>query len=109
MRMYKDDFVNVIQETFREITGDFLNKRVSSILIDVFAESVKKAMVEGNDISIRGFGTFEIRERKEKRYPNPSKHGELVTKPPTIYPAFKAGKELTRAVKDAQYECKENT
>ena len=99
MHLYRDDFVDVVQETFKEVTGSFVNKRVSAILIDVFAEAIKKSLSEGNDVTIRGFGTFEVRTREEKIYTNPNNHDELITKPATIYPAFRAGKELTRAVK----------
>jgi DNA-binding protein HU-beta len=100
MHLHRDDFICVIQETFKENTGDYLNKRVSGILIDVFAESIKKVMAKGDKVTIRGFGTFEVRTRNSKAYPNPSKRGEKVIKPPTIYAAFSAGKELTKVVKE---------
>jgi DNA-binding protein HU-beta len=100
MKLQRKDFIDVIQESFKDVTNDFLNKRVCAVLIDVFAKAVTKVLVSGNDVNIRGFGTFVVRERKAQEYYNPNDRREKITKPATIYPAFIAGKELTRAVKE---------
>lgn len=99
MQLQRKEFVDVIQESFQDITGDFLNKRVSAILVDVFAEAITRVLAEGNSVNLRGFGTFEVRERSGRNYINPST-GEMVAKPSAIYPAFIAGSELKRAVKE---------
>ena len=99
MRFHRKQFTDEIQQAFEEVTGDFLNKRVSAILIDVFARAITNSLVKGNSVRIRGFGEFQVRYRNAKAYPNPNKQGEKVIKPPTVYVAFSAGKELTKAVK----------
>lgn len=99
MQLQRKQLTNEIQKAFKEVTGEFLNKRVCGILIDVFATAITNVLVSGNDVNIRGFGTFKIKHRNSKAYSNPSKRGEKIIKPPTICPVFVAGKELTRAVK----------
>ena len=47
--------------------------------------------------AITGFGTFEVRERGEKKCINPRTKEEMIC-PPSKAPAFKAGKALKDAV-----------
>ena len=110
MKLQRKQLIDEMQKAFAEVTdGEFLNKRVCGILIDVFATAITNVLVSGNDVNIRGFGTFKIKHRNSKAYSNPSKRGEKIIKPPTICPVFVAGKELTKAVKETfNYESKEN-
>ena len=109
MQLQRKQFVNVMQEAFKEETGEFLNKRVCAILIDTFATAITKVLADGNDVNIRGFGTFKVMHRGAKSYLDPNDRNIVITKPPTIYPAFIAGKELTRAVKgQLNNECEED-
>lgn len=100
MHLQRKQFIDEMQKAFREETGEFLNKRVCAILIDVFATAITNVLVNGDSVNIRGFGTFKVAHRKSKAYPNPANKGEIIIKPPTIYPAFIAGHELTRLVKE---------
>ena len=58
---------------------------------------VAEALKEGEQVKIAGFGTFEVRDRKEKQSKNPQT-GETITVPAKKAPAFKAGKALKDAV-----------
>lgn len=100
MKLQRKQLTNEIQKAFKEVTGEFLNKRVSEILIDVFTTAITNILISGNDVNIRGFGTFKIVQRKSKGYPDPTNKGQIIVKPPTIRPAFVSGKELTRLVKE---------
>lgn len=108
MQLQRKEFTDIMQEAFKDETGDFLNKRVCAILIDVFATAIAKVLANGDSVNIRGFGTFCIKKRKPKTYLNPNNHAEKLEKPETVRPHFVAGKELTRLVKEKYNESKEN-
>ena len=61
--------------------------------IDVITETLQK----GEKVSLVGFGTFEVRERKERQGRNPQTR-EPMTIPASKVPAFKAGAALKNAV-----------
>ena len=60
-------------------------------------EAVTEALVNGDKVSIVGFGTFEVRDRKEKTVINPQTKKKM-TAPASKAPAFKAGQALKSAV-----------
>ena len=62
--------------------------------IDVITETLQK----GEKVSLVGFGTFEVRERKERQGRNPQTR-EPMTIPASKLPAFSAGKALKDAGK----------
>ena len=76
-------------------TGDTKKNAEASInaLIDVIAESLK----DGEKIQVVGFGSFEVRERAERkgRHPQTGKEMKIAAKKA---PVFKAGKALKDAV-----------
>ena len=59
---------------------------------------VSEHLVEGDKVQLTGFGTFEVRERKERKGVQPGTTNPI-TIPASKYPAFKAGKALKEAVK----------
>ena len=59
-------------------------KKNAEAAVNAMIEAVTEALVNGDKVSIVGFGTFEVRDRKEKTVINP--------------PAFKAGQALKSAV-----------
>lgn len=63
-----------------------------AIIHEVFA-AMTDAMVAGDGIEIRGFGSFTIREYDGREARNP-KTGDLVTVVPKKRPFFKCGKDL---------------
>jgi DNA-binding protein HU-beta len=62
-------------------------------LIDIVTATLKK----GDNISLVGFGTFEVRKRAARTGRNPATGAELKIKASKV-PAFKAGKALKDAV-----------
>lgn len=65
----------------------------ASLVVNTFFESMKKALVDGNRVEIRGFGSFKIKEYGSYAGRNP-KTGERVYVESKRLPFFRAGKEL---------------
>ena len=76
-------------------TGDTKKNAEALInaLIDVIAESLK----DGEKIQVVGFGSFEVRERAERKGRNPQTGKEMKIAAKKA-PVFKAGKALKDAV-----------
>jgi integration host factor subunit beta len=66
--------------------------------IDLFCAEVKKALIDGNTIEIRGFGTFEIRQRRGRSKARNPRTGESVSVAAHGIAAFRPGRELKSAV-----------
>lgn len=68
-------------------------------IVECFLDSIIKAMTQGNNIEIRGFGRFKIKERRERVARNP-RTGESVRVDAGIKPIFEASRELTKLLND---------
>lgn len=90
--MTKADIVN-------EIAGKTgFDKNSVQTIVEVFMDSVKKSMTNGDNVYLRGFGSFIIKERAQKTARNISKK-ETITIPAHNIPAFKPCKTFVNAVK----------
>lgn len=78
-----------------EKTG--LTKKDSEKAVNALFSSIEEALVGGDKVQLVGFGTFEVRERKERKGQNPQTKQEIII-PATRVPAFKAGKNLKDVV-----------
>ena len=85
------DLINAIAEK-RE-----LSKKDSEKALAAFVDTVTETLAKGDSIQLVGFGTFEVRDKKEKEAINP-RTKEKVLVPARKSPAFKAGKALKDAV-----------
>jgi nucleoid DNA-binding protein len=63
------------------------------VVVDAFLEVVKKSLENGNNIEIRGFGTFKIKQRRARKARNP-RTGEEVPVPDRKVPVFKPSNEF---------------
>jgi DNA-binding protein HU-beta len=70
--------------------------RVNEISSAVF-QVIEKALADGDEVSISGFGTFRVVERPGREGRNPQT-GETIKIAPKKSPTFKAGAGLKRAV-----------
>ena len=61
-------------------------------------ETIKQNMARGENIYLRGFGTFLLKKRAAKTGRNIS-NGTSVKIPDHVIPSFKPSKEFARAVK----------
>lgn len=82
-------------DSIASISG--LTKDQSTKALNAFIESVQGALQRGDDVSLVGFGTFSVKERKERTGRNP-KTGEALQIAASKVPSFKAGKGLKDAV-----------
>ena len=73
--------------------GPGITKKDCALVVDGFLNAVKRALANGDNIEIRGFGTFKLRQRKGRIARNP-RTGENVFVPEKKAPIFKSGKGL---------------
>ncbi len=62
-------------------------------IVDAFFGEISRALVNGDRVELRGFGTFSVKERAARVGRNP-RTGESVEVSPKRLPFFKSGKEL---------------
>ncbi len=74
-----------------------LTKKDAEKALNATLDALTAAMVQGDKISLVGFGTFEVRERAAHTGRNP-RTGETIEIAASKAPAFKAGKALRDAV-----------
>ena len=74
-----------------------LSKKDSEKALNAVIAAVTDALVEGDKVQLTGFGTFEVRDKKEKEAINPRTKEKIIV-PARKSPAFKAGKALKDAV-----------
>lgn len=83
------------------LTADVLNKKEAELVVNTIFGSIGNALVDGDRVEIRGFGSFTIRERDAREARNP-KSGEVVKIPSKKTPFFKTGKELRARVNQGE-------
>ena len=89
--MNKTELVEAIALS-TEITKTDVDKVVTS-LTEVITDELEK----GDSVSLKGFGTFEVRSRSERTGRNP-RTGETLVIPASKVPAFKVSSALKKAV-----------
>ena len=77
-----------------------INRSELEIVIDTFCDTIAKALVEGRNVEIRGFGSFLVKKIKEKYYARNPKTGELIYVPEKNNIRFKSSKNLKRLIND---------
>ena len=71
----------------------------SIAIVNLFFDSVRDALLEGDRVEIRGFGSFKVKGYEGYTGRNP-KTGSTVMVPPKRLPVFRAGKELKEILND---------
>ncbi|CAA6828402.1 MAG: DNA-binding protein HU-beta [uncultured Thiotrichaceae bacterium] len=74
-----------------------LTKADTEKAFKAFVETISEEMGKGEQITLIGFGTFLVRDRKARTGRNP-RTGEEIKIAASKIPAFKAGKALKDAV-----------
>lgn len=90
--MSKKDIINYVAQATE------LSKKDAAIAVDAVFEGVKVSLAKGEDVSIIGFGKFEVRERSARKGRNPQT-GEAMDIAASKTVGFKVGKLLKDAVK----------
>jgi len=90
--MTKADIINEIVNK----TG--IEKPSVTATVEALMEVIKKNMNDGENVYLRGFGTFLLKKRAEKTGRNITKN-TTVKIPAHMIPAFKPSKEFVGAIK----------
>ena len=90
--MTKSDLIARLAERFPQLVAKDADFAVKMIL-----DALSEALVKGDRIEIRGFGSFSLNYRPPRVGRNP-KSGDKVRVPEKWVPHFKAGKELRERV-----------
>lgn len=85
--MIKSDIVNRVAQASE------VPRVKAAQAVDIIIEAMKAALAEGKRIELRGFGVFQVRDRKKGVGRNP-KTGVEVAITPGKTVRFKPGKEL---------------
>ena len=74
--------------------------------VDAVIDAIGKTLANGDQVSILGFGTFEVRQRAARAGKNPAT-GKAIQIAATSAPAFRAGKTLKTLVSKNNHKIKE--
>lgn len=77
-----------------------LEKAEALQAVEAFMTSIKKSLSKGQNVYLRGFGSFIVKERAEKTGRNISKNTTIII-PAHNIPAFKPSKTFVEEVKNA--------
>lgn len=90
--MTKAEIVNEISR------NSGIEKAAVLAVVENFMEVMKETMADGNNVYLRGFGSFIIKTRKEKTARNITKNTSIKV-PEHNIPAFKPSKAFMNMVK----------
>ena len=88
----KQDLIAKVAETAE------LSKKQAALVVNTVFETISESLSNGEKVQIIGFGSFDVRERAERKGHNPQTGVKLVI-PASKVPGFKAGKALKEVVK----------
>src|ERR1700754_3153436 len=100
--MRKSDLINQISDKTGIPKVDVL------VTLETMFKEVKEALSNGQNIYIRGFGSFILKKRAAKIGRNIKKN-VAVEIPEHFIPAFKPAKEFVQAVKESKHELVEHS
>jgi DNA-binding protein HU-beta len=72
-------------------------KAAADKALDSFVDGIKKTLKKGNKVTLVGFGTFSVSNRKARKGRNPQT-GETIKIKASKSPKFKAGKAFKDAI-----------
>ena len=86
-------------ELVEEVAGKVgLTKKETNNVVDAITSAITDSLVRNERVTLVGFGTFQVRERKARRGVNPQTRGTIQI-PAKKVPKFRPGKELRERVK----------
>ena len=75
-----------------------LSKKDATEAVRTVFDTIERSLSKGNEVTVSGFGTFRIKQRKARMGVNP-RTGAKIQIPAMKVPKFTAGKGLKEAVK----------
>jgi len=91
--MTKADIVNEISRKTA------IEKTTIEKIVEEFMESVKGSLISNQNVYLRGFGSFIVKKRAEKKARNISKNTTIVI-PEHYIPSFRPSKKFVNKVKN---------
>ena len=89
--MNKNELINAIAEKADVPVID------AKKCLEAFTTVVTQSLTKNNNVTLIGFGTFQVKDRSSREGRNP-KTGEVIQIKATKVPSFKAGKLLKESV-----------
>ena len=89
--MTKTEIIEIVAE------GTGLTKLETAAVVDGFLATISYYLAKGEKVTLRGFGSFRVVERKGRSGSNP-KTGKPMDVPPHKAPVFRASRELRRRI-----------
>lgn len=93
--MQKSDFIARIAEE----TG--VTKKTTRQVIEAAIEIISQSLARGEKVVLAGFGTFQMRERRQRRGVNPQTRQEMII-PASRIPSFSASNRLRDLLQEEQ-------
>ena len=93
--MTKSHLVNQLAEATQQ------SKREAEQIVDLVFAGITKALQSGGRLDVRGFGSFQVRDRKARQGRNP-RTGETILIPAKKVPVFKPSKQLAEQLNGAE-------
>ncbi|NJK81498.1 MAG: HU family DNA-binding protein [Chloroflexaceae bacterium] len=90
--MQKTDFIKAVSIK----TG--MSQKDTKVIIDAALDMIADSLASGKRVTLTGFGTFEVRERREREGVNPQT-GSKITIAATRTPGFTASSTLKERVR----------
>ena len=84
-------------DLIKEVSGVMNTKREAQKAVDAVFSSISSALEKGESVTLTGFGTFKIAERKARMGRNPQTGKEIKIEAKSV-PKFVPGKALKDAV-----------
>ena len=92
MAKTKNDIIDAVASEIE------VSKKDAKRVVDTVFEEIESELADGGQVSIAGFGKFEVRDRAARTGRNPQT-GEELKIPASKAPAFRPGKALRDSVK----------
>ncbi len=80
------------------LKGTEIRQQDVQLLVQALIEEITDSLAQGNNVVLRNFGAFEVREMKAKVGRNPKDPTKNVPIPPRAVVKFKPGKEMKEKV-----------
>jgi DNA-binding protein HU-beta len=91
-------FDYLVESCVAQFKDEKVTKKVAEAILRNAFEDIARAMENGQKVSIRGFGTFGVIEKKARTYVEPRTQ-KKISKEATKYPKFIPSGTLKEAVK----------
>ncbi len=91
--MSKQDLINAISDA----AG--ITKRAAGDALHALVNNITGKLKKGQSVTITGFGTFKVSNRKARQGVNPRNPMQRISIPAMRVPSFKAGKTLKDAIR----------